>query len=1035
MNRMSDTDQQASDAPAETLIAVFSNNNGRAWPKHDQGMKAKYMSAGEALTKHFPYDAHGAAYSVQTTPRRLAGGAITQLRLLGQAGVPMDKFIGDADGPCHGVPKEAWTSEHVERQDAWWADEQIKLAALEAVHPGAFVYRTKGGYRIVFRLARSFVLEQPDDGKAWTVRYFRTICYLARRFNIVLDAQCADWTRLFRLPFVTRDDEVQTPETMGDASNLGALVFEPSNDDVPADVAVARRISTSEPNWLRIYRRLAPPEPIAPQVASNVVPIRKGVARPGKPSLDERRRAYVDAALRASCDELAGKGPSSGRNGALNDKAFALGRYVGGGTIGRAEVEGALTDAARRCGLVRDDGLDAVQATLASGLDAGIRSPRTPEITEEDIPFVEGPAAESEPAPVGPANDETAPASQSPFEIGAWLSARVDVNGDDARPFIEIVNDMHEVVLHTTEALAADPRINLYRRDGSLVKLVRSSSTNDGRRDAGLPICRCVQPAALLEYLTLTARFVKYDGRVKDLVPCLPTAQLISGVFQRGEWPGMRSLVGVIETPFLRADGTVAQVPGYDEKTGYVLCPHEPFDMVADAPTQADAKAALASLADLFCDFPFARADEQKTWRTHDLSKDIDKAVALAAILTLIARPAIGAGNTPAFLFSANNRGTGKTLIADVVCIIATGRVAPKTGYPSEQEEMEKTLGSVAIEACSVLSFDNINTRFGGGAIDLTLTCGGSKKFRVLGASEMKQCTWRTVVMATGNNMNVRDDTGRRALICKQDTDWERPETRDSAAFKYPRLLAHVAEHRRELVAQALTILRAHAVAGHPSAGVKPLGSFEEWSKYVASAIVWAGGADPTLALAESEAGDDPAKAALTTLFENWHRLCPADGGGIKAGEALAKLYPSRKAGEPPLDDSLNDLREVVDLLCQKRGAHIEARQFGEMLRKYKNRVIGSLRLTARSAMGGVNRWAVVQTKQTSDRGSSSQEGQKPTDRGELPKFFSDVDGHTSEKKNGSLYGGAGIAPSVTSDPLTPDPGATQPARPNRVSL
>ncbi len=41
--------------------------------------------------------------------------------------------------------------------------------------------------------------------------------------------------------------------------------------------------------------------------------------------------------------------------------------------VSASEVNAALLDAARRCGLVKDEGADAVQATIASGLKAGLK--------------------------------------------------------------------------------------------------------------------------------------------------------------------------------------------------------------------------------------------------------------------------------------------------------------------------------------------------------------------------------------------------------------------------------------------------------------------------------------------------------------------------------------------------------------------------------------------------------------------------------------------------------------------------------------
>jgi hypothetical protein len=89
----------------------------------------------------------------------------------------------------------------------------------------------------------------------------------------------------------------------------------------------------------------------------------------------KREKAYAAAALDNAASELAGLKPGS-RNESLNAKAFGMGQMVGAGWLERTEVEDALWRACVSNRLVNDDGPDAVQATLASGLGAGIQRPR-----------------------------------------------------------------------------------------------------------------------------------------------------------------------------------------------------------------------------------------------------------------------------------------------------------------------------------------------------------------------------------------------------------------------------------------------------------------------------------------------------------------------------------------------------------------------------------------------------------------------------------------------------------------------------------
>src|SRR5947207_1453753 len=63
-----------------------------------------------------------------------------------------------------------------------------------------------------------------------------------------------------------------------------------------------------------------------------------------------------------------------GRNNSLNAAAFRMGAMIARGWRGRAEVADALSAACAANGLL-EEGLDAVQATIASGLCAGEQKP------------------------------------------------------------------------------------------------------------------------------------------------------------------------------------------------------------------------------------------------------------------------------------------------------------------------------------------------------------------------------------------------------------------------------------------------------------------------------------------------------------------------------------------------------------------------------------------------------------------------------------------------------------------------------------
>ncbi|GGB62978.1 hypothetical protein GCM10011316_38590 [Roseibium aquae] len=92
----------------------------------------------------------------------------------------------------------------------------------------------------------------------------------------------------------------------------------------------------------------------------------------------QRGRKWAQKALRSECETVA-KTLSGGRNDALNIAAVKLGHKIAAGYLTRSEVEEALEQAASDCGLLHDDGLSAVRATIKSGLEAGLRDPQHPQ--------------------------------------------------------------------------------------------------------------------------------------------------------------------------------------------------------------------------------------------------------------------------------------------------------------------------------------------------------------------------------------------------------------------------------------------------------------------------------------------------------------------------------------------------------------------------------------------------------------------------------------------------------------------------------
>ncbi|MBA4105685.1 MAG: hypothetical protein C0485_07995 [Pirellula sp.] len=450
---------------------------------------------------------------------------------------------------------------------------------------------------------------------------------------------------------------------------------------------------------------------------------------------------------------------------------------------------------------------------------------------------------------------------------------------------------------------------NLYRRGTTLCRIVKEEQPPVGiKRPPGTPTIQAMTTAPTTELISKRARYVKPSktGTSKIFVP----AWLPNLVLARPTWP-VPQLEAIIEAPVLRPDGTILSSKGFDEPSGLFLTHawHLPKPTIEEA---------VAAINYLLTNFPFVNG--------------ASKAAAVAGIITPFSRYAYH-DPVPMNLITANVPGSGKSLYTDVVGHIFCGRAMSRMACPSDDNEWRKRILSLALAGDPLMLVDNIAETLQSAALDAALTS-VSWSDRFLGESRMVTVPLLWTPFATGNNVVLGGDLPRRVITTRLQSDLERPHERSD--FKEPDLLGFVKANRPALIASALKVLTHYCDAGRPSQGLSAFGSFNEWSKLVRSAIVFAGWED--CVSTQREQGADPTIELLRMLHATWLVADP-ERKGCTVADFLAKR------DEPAIAAAIDS---------------VGADQLPFLLRRHKLRAVGGHRFQSVGKKHGAQLWAVT---------------------------------------------------------------------------
>ena len=424
-----------------------------------------------------------------------------------------------------------------------------------------------------------------------------------------------------------------------------------------------------------------------------------------------------------------------------------------------------------------------------------------------------------------------------------------------------------------------------------------------------------------------------------------PPVNVAKQLLSLGERRSLKSLNAIITAPTLRLDGSFLNRPGFDETTGLLLeIDSEEMHSVPTHPAGDEIGAALKRLMMPFNDFPLVGA--------------VDRGVLLAALLTAAVRPVLP--TAPAVGFDAPAQGSGKTLLAKCVAVLALGEVPtiwPHT-HARDDEEIRKRIMTILMTGARAVIWDNVIGVFDSAALAGALTSENYSD-RILGKTGSANVPNKALWLLTGNNLTLAGDLPRRVLKCRIDPEMDRPFARQFDLDPE----AYCQQHRQSMIADALTVIRGWLASNDAPAPGK-MASFEAWDTMVRQTVAWVARhfdplgeyADPMEAVNAAQAAD-PQQELLDALLCSLAGVFGSDPFAAKDVKRIHDNYHDPQLREFYLPDAEQALAECITEF--KNAKHLTTRCVGSVFKNRADRIVNGKRLRKRSGRGGVAAWVI----------------------------------------------------------------------------
>jgi hypothetical protein len=294
--------------------------------------------------------------------------------------------------------------------------------------------------------------------------------------------------------------------------------------------------------------------------------------------------------------------------------------------------------------------------------------------------------------------------------------------------------------------------------------------------------------------------------------------------------------------------------------------------------------------------------------------------------MTSVCRPCLSLA--PGFLYDApqfSGAGTGKGLLVKSACIIGHGSAPSAMTAGHDDDELDKRLVSAAIEARTAIFLDNFNQGTLQSATLASFLTEDPARVRVLGQSKTVPLHSRALVCVTGNAVQIAEDIARRVLKICIDAKMENPEQRPFPSG----FLRSIFVRRDNLLLACLTIWRWAVQQGDQIRCGRPLGSYEQWSRWCRDPLLALGCSDPVERVSQIKAADPKRQHLVEVLGRWWHHHSDQD-------IAMADLHTDVKEAidtnsKRQADDALVFSRQKVASFLR---SHVNTRVSGFLLQE-----------------------------------------------------------------------------------------------------